>query len=300
MSAQLIECVPNFSEGRDVEKIDRIVSPFRGKRRVKLLDYQRDEDHNRLVVTVIGEPQALKSCLLDAVAQAISLIDMRNHRGQHPRMGAVDVVPFIPIRNMSMAEAVNFSKEVGKALADRFSLPVLLYEAAATGPARVNLADIREGEFEKMPEKLKTDAWKPDFGPAAVHSTAGVTAVGARKPLVAVNVRLNTEDIDIARKIARSVRHKDGGLRFCKAMAVSLKARRQVQVSMNMTDFSQTPVYRALELIRIEAKRFGVTVAGSEIVGLVPMAALTDAAAYYLGLENFSPAQILETHLMAE
>ncbi|MDX9787555.1 MAG: glutamate formimidoyltransferase [Desulfobacterales bacterium] len=298
MDAKLMECVPNFSEGRDLEKIDRIVAPFRGKPKVKLLDYQRDEDHNRLVVTVIGEPDALKICLLDAVAQAISLIDMRAHRGQHPRMGAVDVVPFVPIRNMSMAEAVDFSKQVGKELADRFSLPVFLYEASAANPARSNLADIRKGEFEKMPEKLTMDAWKPDFGPVAVHPTAGVTAVGARNPLVAFNVFLTTQDIAIARKIAKAVRHKDGGLRFCKAMGVAVEARRQVQVSMNMTDFSQTPLYRVLELIRAEAKRFGVTVSGSEIVGLVPMAALTNCAAYYLGLEHFSLAQVMETHLI--
>ena len=215
-------------------------------------------------------------------------------------MGAVDVVPLIPIRNISMAETVDLSRRVAKALADRFALPVFLYEAAATDPTRANLADIREGGFEKMPEKLKIAAWKPDFGPDRVHPTAGVTAVGARKPLVAFNVNLNTDNIDIARKIARAVRFKDGGLRYCKAMGVSLTARRQVQVSMNMTDVSQTALYRAFELIRAEAARFGVTVAGSEIVGLVPMAALMDCAAYYLGLENFSPMQILEMNLISE
>lgn len=300
MSPQLVQCVPNFSEGCDTGIIEQIVAPFRGKPLVKLLDYQRDEDHNRLVVTVLGEPTALEACLMEAAAQAISRIDMRAHHGQHPRMGAVDVVPLIPIRNISMAETVDLSRRVAKALADRFGLPVFLYEAAASSPSRVNLADIREGGFEKMPEKLKIAAWKPDFGPDRVHPTAGVTAVGARKPLVAFNVNLNTDNIDIARKIARAVRFKNGGLRYCKAIGLSLEARRQVQVSMNMTDFSQTALYRAFELIRAEAARFGVAVAGSEIVGLVPLTALVDCAAYYLGLENFSPMQILEMNLISE
>lgn len=300
MAPQLIECIPNFSEGRNTEIVDQIVAPFRSQKNVKLLDYQRDEDHHRLVVTVLGEPVALAACLMDAVAQAISLIDMRTHRGQHPRMGAVDVVPFVPIRNMSMDDAVEVSRKVGKVLADRFDLPVFLYEAAAVNPSRTNLSDIRSGEFENMPEKLKQAAWKPDFGPAKVHPTAGVTAVGARPPLVAFNVNLNTDRLEIAKQIARAIRFKDGGLRYCKAMGVPLEARGQVQVTMNLTDVSHTAIYRVYELIRIEAKRFGVTLCGSEIVGLVPMAALTDCAAYYLGLENFSLAQVLETHLIPE
>lgn len=297
MSGRLLECVPNFSEGRDLEKIERIVRPFRGKAGLKLLDYRRDEDHNRLVVTVLGEPEALKAALMAAAAEAISLIDMRAHRGQHPRMGAIDVVPFIPVRDMEMHEAVAFSKDTARLMADRFCLPVFLYEASATQPHRANLSDIRRGEFEGMAEKLKSGAWKPDFGPETIHPTAGATAVGARMPLVAFNVNLNTDQMDIARRIAKKIRWKDGGLPHCKAMGVMLKARGQVQVSMNLTDFTQTSVWRVFEVIRAEAERLGVTIAGSEIVGLVPMAALPASAAQCLGLENFSPAQILESHM---
>jgi glutamate formiminotransferase len=300
MTGQLMACVPNFSEGRHIEKIEKIVQHFRGRARVKLLDYQRDEDHNRLVVTVLGTPEALKDALMAAVAEAISQIDMTTHRGQHPRMGAVDVVPFIPVRNMEMREAITFSRQVAGEMAQRFGLPVFLYEAAATHPGRKNLSDIRKGEFEGMAKKLKEAAWKPDFGPETIHPTAGVTAVGARLPLVAFNVNLNTDDMDIARRIAKKVRHKDGGLPYCKAMGVMLEARKQVQVSMNLTDFTQTSLSRVFETIRAEAQRFGVTISGSEIVGLVPMAALIDSAAHYLNLENFSPVQILETHFLSE
>lgn len=300
MATQLVECVPNFSEGRNKEIIERIVAPFRGHRQVKLLDYQQDADHNRLVVTVLGEPAALSECLMAAVAQAILLIDMKAHRGRHPRMGAVDVVPFVPVRHMSMADAVRLARKVGKALAARFDVPVFLYEAAARTPERQNLADIRAGEFENMADKLKQAAWKPDFGPTKVHPTAGVTAVGARNPLVAFNVTLNTSQLDIATRIAQAIRFKNGGLRYCKAMGVFLESQDRVQISMNMTDFSQTALYQAYEMIRIEARRYGVTPSGSEIVGMVPMAALMDCAAYYLGLENFTLDQVIETHLLPE
>jgi glutamate formiminotransferase / 5-formyltetrahydrofolate cyclo-ligase len=300
MTGQLMECVPNFSEGRNLEKIEKIVQPFRGRAQVKLLDYQRDEDHNRLVVTLLGAPAALQEALMAAVAEAISLIDMTTHRGQHPRMGAVDVVPFIPVRNMEMREAIAFSRQVAGEMADRFGLPVFLYEASATRPGRINLSDIRRGQFEGMAEKLKEAAWKPDFGPDTIHPTAGVTAVGARMPLVAFNVNLNTDDMDIARRIAGKVRHKDGGLPYCKAMGVVLEARRQVQVSMNLTDFTQTSLFRVFEAIRAEADILEVTISGSEIVGLVPMAALIDSAAHYLNLEDFSSAQVLETHMLSE
>ncbi len=295
---KLLESVPNFSEGRDAAKIDRIVQPFRGRDGVRLLDYQSDVDHNRTVVTIVGEPQAVRQALLEAIGVAFEVIDLTRHHGQHPRMGAVDVVPLIPIRNISMAEAVGFSKEIARDIAERCNLPIFLYEASASSPARRSLAAIRKGEFEGMPAKLRDPEWQPDFGPPQVHPTAGVTAVGARMPLVAFNVNLATDRMDIANEIALKVRHISGGLRFCKAIGVELKQRGQVQVSMNLTDFSKTAVYRALELVRSEARRYGVNVVGSEIVGLVPMQALIDSAVYYMGLENFSLNQVLEVRLM--
>jgi glutamate formiminotransferase / 5-formyltetrahydrofolate cyclo-ligase len=295
---KLLESVPNFSEGRDAAKIDRIVQPFRGRDGVRLLDYQSDVDHNRTVVTIVGEPEAVREALLEAIGAAVEVIDLTRHHGQHPRMGAVDVVPLIPIRNISMAETVGFSKELARDLAGRYNLPIFLYEASASSPARRSLAAIRKGEFEGMPAKLRDPEWQPDFGPPQVHPTAGVTAVGARMPLVAFNVNLATDRMDIANEIALKVRHISGGLRFCKAIGVELRQRGQVQVSMNLTDFSKTAVYRALELVRSEARRYGVNVVGSEIVGLVPMQALIDSAVYYMGLENFSPDQVMEVRLM--
>ena len=295
---KIIECVPNFSEGRDVEKIEKIVDPFRGMEGVKLLDYQRDEDHNRLVVTAIGSPAPLKKASIEAIGAAVSIIDMRTHEGQHPRMGAVDVVPFIPIRNTSMAEAVELSKEVAREVAETYDLPVFLYEKSAARPERENLANIRKGQFEGMAEKMKNPDWKPDFGPPTVHPTAGATAIGARMPLVAFNVNLDTNKIEIADQIAKKVRHLSGGLRYCKGIGIELKERGIVQVSMNMTDYTKTALYRALELIKIEARRYGVNVVGSEIIGLVPTEALVDTAAYYLGLDGFSMEQVLEARLL--
>lgn len=293
-----MECVPNFSEGRDKEKIEKIVECFRAKKNVKLLDYSNDEDHNRLVVTVIGEPEPLKKSVVDAIGKAVELIDMNQHSGQHPRMGAVDVVPFIPIKNVTPEEAVSFSKEVAQTVAERYNLPVFLYEKSASAPHRENLANIRKGEFEGMAEKIKKDDWKPDFGPAERHPTAGAVAVGVRMPLVAYNVNLGTDNLEIAQSIAKKVRFIGGGLRFCKGMGVALEERGITQVSMNLTDYTKTAIYRAHELVRIEANRYGVPVIGAEIIGLVPLEALVDTAAYYLGLENFSLNQVLETKLM--
>ena len=294
---KIIECVPNFSEGRHLENIEKIVEPFRGKDGVKLLDYQKDEAHNRLVVTVVGEPDALKTAVLEAMSRAIDLIDMRTHQGQHPRMGATDVVPFIPLKNISMEEAVEFSKEVAKEAAKKLSLPIFLYEKSASRPQRQNLANIRKGQFEGMAEKIKQPEWNPDFGPRAIHPTAGVTAIGARMPLVAYNVNLGSSRLETADEIAKKVRHISGGLRYCKGIGIELKDRGLVQVSLNMTDYSQTALYRVFELIKIEARRHGVNVVGSEIIGLVPMQALIDTAAYYLQLENFSMEQVLETRI---
>ena len=292
-----MECVPNFSEGRDLQKIDKIVAPFRGKQGVKLLDYSNDEDHNRLVVTVVGEPEPLRDAVLEAIGVAVELIDLNHHQGQHPRMGAVDVVPFIPIRYVTMEEAVALSKEEGKEVAKRYNLPVFLYEKSASAPHRENLAAVRKGEFEGMAEKIKQPEWHPDFGLAERHPTAGTVAIGARMPLVAYNINLNTPSLEIAHDIAKKIRFIGGGLRYCKAMGVELKDRGITQVSINMTDYTRTALYRAFELVRVEARRYGVSIVGSEIIGLVPMEALIDTASYYLGLENFSMEQVLEARM---
>lgn len=300
MGNKILECVPNFSEGNNREVIERIVEPFRRTDGVKLLDYSADRDHNRLVVTLIGEPEGLKSSLLSAMEAAIREIDMNRHRGEHPRMGAVDVIPFIPVRNVSMDEAVELSKSLAKEAAERFNLPVYLYEASATAPERQNLANIRKGQFEGFFEKIKLPEWEPDYGPKEVHKTAGVTAIGARMPLVAFNVNLATDNLDIANAIAKRIRHSGGGLRYCKAIGVGLKEKGMVQVSMNMTDYTKTSLYQSFEMIKMEARRYGVNVAGSELVGILPMQALTDVAAYYLGLQDFSEKQILENRLLWE
>ena len=297
---RIMECVPNFSEGRDLQKIDKIVAPFRARVGVKLLDYSNDEDHNRLVVTVVGEPEPLRDAVLEAIGVAVELIDLNHHQGQHPRMGAVDVVPFIPIRGVTMDDAITLSREVGEEAARRYGLPVFLYEKSATAPHRENLAAIRKGEFEGMAEKIHQPEWKPDFGPAERHPTAGTVAIGARMPLVAYNINLSTPSLEIAHDIAKKIRFIGGGLRYCKAMGVELKDRGITQVSINMTDYTRTALYRAFELVRIEARRYGVSIVGSEIIGLVPMEALIDTASYYLGLENFSLRQVLEARIMEE
>ena len=294
---KILECVPNFSEGRDLKIIEKIIEPFRGQKGVKLLDYQTDEDHNRSVVTVVGEPGPLKASVIESIGIAIDLIDMRRHTGQHPRMGAIDVVPFIPVQDISMQEAIKFSEAVAEEVADKYNLPIFLYEKSAKRPERQNLAAIRKGQFEGMAEKIKQQQWTPDYGPVEIHPTAGVTAMGARMPLVAFNVNLDTKQIEIANQIAKKVRHISGGLRYCKAIGIELKDRGIVQVSLNMTDYTQTALYRVFELIKIEAQRYGVNVVGSEIIGLVPMEALVDCAAHYLGLEDFTMQQVLEARI---
>ena len=294
---QIVQCIPNYSEGRDLDKVEKIVQSFRGKEGVKLLDYSRDEDHNRMVVTVVGEVQPLKEAVIESVKTAVSLIDLNHHQGQHPRMGAVDVIPFVPIKNVTMEEAVELAEEVASALWETVNLPIFLYEKAARAPHRENLAALRKGQFEGMFEKVKDPQWMPDYG-HEVHPTAGITAVGARMPLVAFNVNLDSNNLDFANEIARNVRHISGGLRYCKGIGIELKDRGIVQVSMNMTDYSKTALYRVMELIRIEARRYGVNVIGSEIIGMVPMEALVDTAVYYLGVEHFSMDQVLEKRIM--
>lgn len=295
---KIVECVPNFSEGRDLDKIEKIVSPFRGKEGVKLLNYEADKDYNRVVVTVMGEPEAVKNAVVEAVGVAAEVIDMTKHEGQHSRMGATDVIPFIPIKNMSMTEAIEVAKETGKEIAEKYNIPVFLYEKAATKPERENLAKVRKGQFEGMAEKLKAPEWKPDFGETKIHTTAGVTAVGARMPLVAYNIDLDTSDVEIANNIAKAIRHSGGGYRFVKAGGVEIPEKGITQVTMNLTDYTKTSIYRAFEAVKMEARRYGVNVLGSEVVGLVPMEALIDAASYYLGLYGFSMDKVLETSLM--
>lgn len=297
---QIIECVPNFSEGRDASKMEQILDCFRGKEGVKLLDYSSDKNHNRMVVTVVGEYEPLKKAVVTAVGKAVELIDLTKHEGQHPRMGAADVIPFIPIKNATMEDCIRLSKEVGEEIATKYDFPVFLYEKSATAPHRENLASIRKGEFEGMKEKIHEPEWHPDFGPEERHPTAGTVAVGARMPLVAYNINLNTNRLDIANNIARKIRHINGGFRFVKAMGVDLADRGIAQVSINMTDFTKTALYRVFETVKFEAQRWGVTIAGSEIVGLVPMQALVDTAEYYLGLEDFSISQVLESKIMEE
>ena len=292
----IMECVPNFSEGRDLAKVEKIVDAFRGKEGVRLLDYSSDKDHNRTVVTVIGEIEPLGDAVVEAIGVAAQLIDLTHHQGEHPRMGAADVVPFIPIKNCTVQEADALAKRVGKEVAERFQIPSFLYEKSATAPHRENLAAIRKGQFEGMFEKMKQPEWKPDFGPDAPHPTAGVFAVGARMPLVAFNVNLDTPNLQIAKDIAARVRHSSGGYAFIKALGVMLEERHIAQVSMNLTDYTHTAVYRAYEAVKMEARRYGVNVVGTEIIGMVPMAALIDCAEYYLQVENFSMQQVLENN----
>lgn len=297
--SKLIECVPNYSEGRDLAKVEKIVDCFRGKEGVKLLDYSSDENHNRSVVTVIGEPEALKTAVIESIGKAVELIDLTKHEGQHPRMGCVDVVPFIPVREATVEDADRLAKEVAKEASEKFGQPFFLYEKSATAPHRENLASIRKGQFEGMAEKMKDqDMWKPDFGPNTIHPTGGVTAIGARMPLVAYNINLDTSNVEIADAIAKKVRHIGGGLRYVKAMGVMLEDRNIAQVSMNLVNYEKSAVYRVFEMVKMEARRYGVNVVGSEVIGLVPMAALIDAAEYYLQIENFDMNQVLETRLL--
>ena len=294
---KIIECVPNFSEGRDVEKIERIVNVFRTKRNVKLLDYSNDTDHNRMVITVVGQPEAVKNCIIEAVGIAIEVIDLTKHQGQHPRIGAADVIPFIPLKNMSMDEANVLAQEVGKTLAEKYHLPIYFYEKSASSEHRQNLASIRKGGFEGLAEKMKQPEWKPDLGPDKPHPTAGASVVGARMPLIAFNVNLQTSDFNIADEIAKKVRFIGGGLPYCKAIGIDLKDRGMTQVSMNLTDYTQTSIHKAVEMVRSEAQQHGVSIAGCELIGMIPLQAVVDTVSSYLGFEGFTADKILDTHL---
>ena len=295
---RLIECVPNFSEGRDAAKVDAIVAAMSNVPGVYVLDREMDADHNRSVITLAGEPDAVAEAALGGVGKAMDLIDLTKHSGAHPRVGATDVVPFIPIEGVMIEDCVALARRVGNEIWNRYRIPVFFYEAAATRPDRVNLENVRRGQFEGLREEMKKNHDRqPDVGEPKVHPTAGVTVVGARKFLIAYNVNLNTPDVSIANKIAKAIRFSSGGLRYVKSMGVELKARDLAQVSINLTDFEQTPMHRVYEMVKREAERYGVMPVGSEIVGLVPKKALEMTADFFLQLENFSPSQVLENKL---
>ncbi|MGH2332440.1 glutamate formimidoyltransferase [Thermoanaerobacter mathranii] len=294
---QIIECVPNFSEGKDQEKIAQLVKEVVSTEGVKLLDYSSDKDHNRTVITFCGDAKGVKEAAFKLIKKASEIIDMRYHKGEHPRIGATDVVPFIPVKNVTMEECVQIAREVGERVGKELNIPVYLYEEAATTPERKNLENIRRGEYENFFEKIKQPEWKPDFGPQEMNPKSGATAIGARNFLIAYNVNLATDNIEIANKIAKAIRFSSGGYRYVKAIGVNLKERGIVQVSMNLTDFNKTPIYRVFETIKAEAERYGVNVIGSEIIGLVPAKALFDVADYYLRIENFSENMVLENKI---
>lgn len=295
--AKIIECVPNISTA-DGDLVNQAAGVVRSTPGVTLLNTSSDASHNRTVITFLGDPAGVEEAAVQLAKFAARNIDLTKHKGEHPRMGAIDVIPFIPIREVSMDECIALSKKVAARIWDEACMPVFLYEASASAPHRENLAAIRKGQFEGMAEKVKEPQWEPDFGGKAIHPTAGVVAVGARAPLIAFNINLSTADVSIADKIARVIRQSGGGLTCVKAMGVFLKERNLAQVSINMTNYCMTPLYRAVEFVRFEAARYGVSVVGTEIVGLVPMRALIDSAEYYLGIEDFDPEnQVLEYRL---
>ena len=296
---KLVECIPNFSEGRDQEKINAIVAEAQGTPGCTVLDLQSDPTHNRCVLTFVGAPDAVEEACVKMAKKAAELIDMRTHQGAHPRMGAVDVIPFVPAMDMSMEECVALSKRTAERIWKEAGIPSFLYEDSASRPERRNLADCRRGEFEGMPEKLLQEDWAPDYGERAIHPTAGITAIGARFPLVAFNVNLDTDDVSIAKTIAKTIRASGGGFRSCKAIGLKLEDRNIAQVSMNLVNYEDTSIVMVFEMIRALAERWGVRIIGSELVGLAPAKALLDCAEYYLKLEGFDARrQIMEYHLI--
>lgn len=297
--AQIIESIPNISEGRNQEIIEACVDQIRTTPGCTLLNYSSDPNHNRSVITYIGDAKGVEEASVKLAKKAVELIDLTKHTGEHPRMGCVDVMPFVPIKEATNEDCIRLSETVGKRIAEEAGLPVFLYEMSARKEARKNLAAVRKGQFEGMSEKVKDPEWEPDFGGARIHPTGGVVAVGARPPLVAYNLNLNTSDVGIAKKIAKVIREKDGGLANVKAMGFMLEDRNIAQVSINMTDYRVTPLYRVTELVKSEAKRYGVRVIGSEVIGLCPMKALIDSAEYYLQIEDFDfEGQVLENYII--
>lgn len=297
MARKIVECVPNFSEGRRPEVVREIVAAVESVPGVQLLDYSSDPSHNRSVLTFIGEPAPVKEAAFRAIAKAAELINMEEHRGEHPRIGATDVVPFVPVLGVTMADCVALARELGAEVAEKLRIPVYLYEEAATRPDRRNLADIRRGEYEGLKREIHLPERCPDFGEPVMHPTAGATVIGAREFLIAYNINLGTPDVSIAKKIARVVRASSGGLMYVKALGIKLGDRNLAQVSMNLTNFKKTPMHVVFNLVKSEADRYGVPIVGSEIVGLVPLDALLAAAEHYLRIENFSRKQVLETRV---
>ncbi|MBQ2691757.1 MAG: glutamate formimidoyltransferase [Clostridia bacterium] len=297
--AKIVECIPNISEGRNTEVIEAVLNEVRSTAGVTLLDYSSDVNHNRTVITFLGSVEGVEEAAVKLAKKAAELIDLTKHEGEHPRMGAVDVIPFVPIKEITKEECIELSKKVAERVWNEAGMPVFLYEDSASAPHRVNLAKIRKGQFEGMAEKVQEPEWEPDFGGRQIHPTAGVVAVGCRMPLVAFNINLSTSDINVANAISKVIRRSSGGFDCVKALGVMLEDRNIAQVSINMTNFNKTPLYRVLELVKAEAKRWGVTVVGTEIIGLTPMNALIDSAEYYLQIENFDKnKQVLENYII--
>lgn len=297
--AKIVECIPNFSEGRRQEVLDGLVATAKSVPGVTLLDYSSDGSHNRSVFTLVGDDRSIQEVAFQLVRYASEHIDMTKHEGEHPRMGATDVLPFVPIKDVTMEDCVVIANQVAQRINQELGIPIFLYEDAATRPERQNLAKVRKGQFEGMPEKLLQEDWAPDYGDRKIHPTAGVTAVGARMPLVAYNINLDTDNLDIANKIAKIIRGSSGGYKYCKAIGVMLEDRQIAQVSINMVNLEKFPLYRVFETVRFEAQRYGVGILGSELIGLAPAKALIDAAEYYLQIEDFDyDKQVLENHLL--
>ena len=299
--AKLVECIPNFSVSKEKDEavFQGLVDTANAVPGCTLFDVQTDGNHNRCVFTLIGSPAAIEEVAFQLAKKAVETIDMTKHEGQHPRMGAVDVIPFVPQMDVTVAECVEMSKRVARCCWDELGLPSFLYEDSATRPERRNLASCRKGQFEGMPEKLLQPDWAPDYGERRIHPTAGITAIGARMPLIAFNVNLDTADVEIAKKIAKAIRGSSGGFRSCKAIGIMLEERNIAQVSMNMVNYEDTPLFYAYEMIRALADRYGARIIGTEVVGLTPAKALIDCAEYYLKIENFDcKKQIMEYHLI--
>ncbi len=297
---KILECVPNFSEGRDEKKVEGIVAEVRKISGVKLLDYFSDPDHNRTVVTFIGEPGAVKQAALQSSLMALEIIDMRTHRGEHPRIGAVDVVPFVPIGGLAMEEAVRMAHQFGREFGERGEVPVYFYGEAATDPRRRKLADVRKGEYEGLKEKLSMPGWEPDAGVRIFNPRTGATVVGARRPLIAFNVNLGTQKLDLAKQVAKKIRESSGGIPSVQALGLELKEKGMVQVSMNLVDYHQASIPKVVEFIRAEIAGTGVEIVETELVGLLPREALEDVVREYLKMPEFNSDQVIETHLLSE